>query len=1514
MDAEKLKARVIEAKKEGKLNLSYLKLSELPLGLASQIRATLPQLQDIDLRGNALTDLPDEFSEMVSLRTVRLSFNKLTEIPKTLSELPRLERLEISGNLIQDLPPYTERFKTLKHLDLSGNTLTLLDDSVAKFVALESLNAENNSIEAITEDISDLTNLQLLDVSTNRLGQLPKTIGKLKRLESLDLSANSLVDIPLEIGFLPNLSHLEIRYNVFKEPFKSMSEEPLEKLTQFLRDEHERVKLEERQKLKPIPTKVGPFSEFKIRLDAPDELVEVVESAIHDEKFYPAESKPAEYRTSHSITAVGSKLLVFGGYVNSSSMKSDQLLYLDEMVFKWRELKTTGQAPSARDGHSTIYHPESQRLLVFGGVTSERKRTNELYVLDLNTLVWYRPICEGTMPAAREHAAVTISPDAKSMIVFGGHGNGTRYNDLHALDLGTFNWTQMPCAGAVPSPRQSCAICCTTLDMEVGQSINKRELLWIRGGRNNFVLEDVFLLDLNTLTWFEMNKFSSALRCPPAFGQTMQEYNGNLYLLGGNHERGGLIDHIYTLKYEIVGGHTAEALDVDDILRNLKGEYCMFKEELERNIYKSSFFSDNRICSVQCGSETVGYAKDAKDDLFWDIFRSIELESLTQIKAGMENMKALDSKDANVELFQSDMSRVPQSYKENSAKEQKIIRYALDYNKTFTELYPKRHQLLLLPLNECGIQKFICTTIRPTQLNYTDLYDLDNCAQFVANFLKYEPLPDYTKFPNYIPSPTTVVKWQAGDCFDMSILLASLLIGVGYNAYCVCGYAPEWIANNDQSKTVCPFINRKRAESQTRKDKLTKAFEDKGKGSPKYKVKQSKNLTSKYDEYEQRMKQESAKEAAEGAEEDGEAPKPKTTAPKARVARRLHCWVLVMAPQREIAQHVFVEPSTGTVYPSTESPYIGIEFMWDNDNFWANMQLTHTGEPVPAGETELDLMKEELWESFLNRDAMQQDQTTDAEAPDSAYSSAMPTSRSMAGSAMPTPGMPSSAAPTPLYRGDSQPKTPQPVAETEEISEESRFAADIPRSWCKDIQIAQDIFDLRCPKGSRTTRYHKCIHELFSMFGDTSRWDGMTERLSIFQDEAYEKVEETREYFSRRKDKLRERLTSALHQTNIEMFDEGASFGLKRLETKKGEYRLFEFHHGARLDGLTVRKEVFGKKIFEHFLDRDDHLVYRSVTYDDVSLDEQEDKENMLKIGEGRGNGSGPDNGKVEGAKQSEIPTLPFLKMTEKFARNHKVAASSDVFKRTYFIAADQIRLNFHFGEDRITASTRLYTKDGLTHITEVDPLKEKPTGAALLEEYQHLLLAERECSQAIRDVEREIRMILESRIKEEQNILLTTPYYDITRIKKEESDEEKQEEEEVEHDFLSPFLPSYINVRNLTREECFEVRDKCLKALKDRLIERANIIQARHDEETAALAKRQANFQRDRDQMSQEEEEEYEKACEESMFRIHILEQRLKRHEEQALQKYYELDGRLRNDARLVAMSGVTGMPGIEA
>merc|ERR1719453_676012 len=130
----------------------------------------------------------------------------------------------------------------------------------------------------------------------------------------------------------------------------------------------------------------------------------------------------------------------------------------------------------------------------------------------------------------------------------------------------------------------------------------------------------------------------------------------------------------------------------------------------------------------------------------------------------------------------------------------------------------------------------------------------------------------------------------------------------------------------------------------------------------------------------------------------------------------------------------------------------------------------------------------------------------------------------------------------------------------------------------------------------------------------------------------------------------------------------------------------------------------------------------------------------------------------------------------------------------------------------------------------------------------------------------------------------------------------EEYEDDQVPHDYLTPFLQDPISVTDppLSREEALQAREACLRSLKDRLVERANIVQSRLDDENAALSKKQAAFQRNRDHMDPADEAEFERYCQEAMFRIQILEGRLDRHTELSLQKYAEMDARLRDDPRL--------------
>ena len=63
--------------------------------------------------------------------------------------------------------------------------------------------------------------------------------------------------------------------------------------------------------------------------------------------------------------------------------------------------------------------------------------------------------------------------------------------------------------------------------------------------------------------------------------------------------------------------------------------------------------------------------------------------------------------------------------------------------------------------------------------------------------------------PSTLVSPTTVLRSQKGNCFDFSVLLCSLLIGAGYDAYCVCGYATRETTLTDETREICPLLKKK---------------------------------------------------------------------------------------------------------------------------------------------------------------------------------------------------------------------------------------------------------------------------------------------------------------------------------------------------------------------------------------------------------------------------------------------------------------------------------------------------------------------------------------------------------------------------------------------------------------------------------------------------------------------------------------------------------------------------------
>lgn len=94
-----------------------------------------------------------------------------------------------------------------------------------------------------------------------------------------------------------------------------------------------------------------------------------------------------------------------------------------------------------------------------------------------------------------------------------------------------------------------------------------------------------------------------------------------------------------------------------------------------------------------------------------------------------------------------EFSHLPVSYFTLSEKEKLLLLFAENFRRQFKEVYPWRRPLVLAVENECRVQKFVCTTIRPaTFVEFPELIDnWQACASFVADHIKYETLEESTK-------------------------------------------------------------------------------------------------------------------------------------------------------------------------------------------------------------------------------------------------------------------------------------------------------------------------------------------------------------------------------------------------------------------------------------------------------------------------------------------------------------------------------------------------------------------------------------------------------------------------------------------------------------------------------------------------------------------------------------------------------------------------------------------------
>ena len=160
-------------------------------------------LEVLDLSGNELSSLPEEFHRFSKLKRLFLSQNKFKVFPKVLAKCESLEMLGFKSNQIHTLSPDSLPEKT--------RWLILTD----------------NQLESLPEDIGQLSRLQKLMLAGNRLKALPEALAQCQNLQLLRIAANDLDQWPKVLEQLPNLSWLAFSGNPFCQGIKSLSQVPV---------------------------------------------------------------------------------------------------------------------------------------------------------------------------------------------------------------------------------------------------------------------------------------------------------------------------------------------------------------------------------------------------------------------------------------------------------------------------------------------------------------------------------------------------------------------------------------------------------------------------------------------------------------------------------------------------------------------------------------------------------------------------------------------------------------------------------------------------------------------------------------------------------------------------------------------------------------------------------------------------------------------------------------------------------------------------------------------------------------------------------------------------------------------------------------------------------------------------------------------------------------------------------------------------------------------------------------
>ncbi|OQV20860.1 Dynein regulatory complex subunit 7 [Hypsibius exemplaris] len=802
----------------------------------------------------------------------------------------------------------------------------------------------------------------------------------------------------------------------------------------------------------------------------------------------------------------------------------------------------------------------------------------------------------------------------------------------------------------------------------------------------------------------------------------------------------------------------------------------------------------------------------------------------------------------------------PPQYYDYTKQDSQCLAIVSNFRRQFTEAYPERKPLFLTPVN-VGI------------------------ARFFAYQMEYVLLNPPNVPPTVVMSPSFVLKERQGNCFDYCFILASVLIGVGYDTYVVNGYAAPTICTGDESHRICPLLPQ---------DKEPEPIPDFEK---EYDLSDFQSLLSEevYKKTIKRQRDQRIKERNECVkgldclirQEKARAGLPphdgESTSEEEEVDhypnQRVHAWIVVLPGKRDVTEPFFIDPFTGQAFATNHDEFLGIEAIWNHRQYYVNMQQTEPGEDLLW-----DLTDAQKWEAIFTGHVL----TNSAKNPED-------------------------------LRSDSDEMV---AAETWDINDTSKGGDDqncglgwpfkgfeMPKPWSEPLTISKKRYLRYCKNGYRLHRFLKCDMEYYHPY---ERSDGLVSKFIIFQNRRKTRIVSVKEVYANRRDRLKYRKHIIGDGVIREYFSPGHIRGIKMHEVKiiaekppkfselykalncfkmkDKMVRTFTYYNEYRNDCLK-RLEQYPDEVCWFYEGRKDRLVRRRVRYG-TQIDRSYAVEALKCKGEHR----------------------PIAMIAEKFDRNPGADPDLDMYMREFDVTGNKLFLVYQPEEGMVMSTQRRFhlpdfneepqsgseLPSGLMRMSEDvmtaifrDQLKEEQRMP--IDIWDEMVTNYRRSLEAIlrvRRAEDDLKEEVNQRIEEEQEPALWHSTYDIeghpraaailqkaqqATVVQQSARPKKAIFDPATFDWVAPYMAAYGDKVIASLDHALAIRQTVLEDLRERLLYTANALQKAHEEEFSRLQTLDEKFRRAQigGQISLKDLNIYENEKASIQFKMHMLEHR---------------------------------------